>query len=314
MPYYSVNCLIAEMRKRKGISQAELAREICSISTVSKIENGLQMPSRKVCEGLLQRLGISGQNCVLLISDLDIQKGKLEKQIKNCLDSNGYEEAAQLLYKYEAMRQKNPENLLEKQFCLYVQGCLLQGQKRNPGMAKELFRRAICLSIPAFDPEHLEQIGLLTNDEIVILYRLAELIYELGNPIQGKRLLFFLKEYLENAQLEEEIRLQSYPAILMTLAGWMENDGCFSEELALSELGLSECVKGGRLTEYPMLLETKGYALLALDRVEEAANSLKQACIIFRSIGVPQRAEITKDKAKTLFQIHHHAAGQHQPL
>lgn len=314
MAYYSIGHLVAEMRRRRGVSQEELAAGICSVSTVSKIENGIQTPSRKVCEGLLQRLGVSAQSYGLYIGDTDLRKSEIEEQIMRSLASGRYEEAEVLLQQYESMEQKRGENVMEKQFCLYVRGCLEQEQHKNLQLAEEMLLQAIRLSIPQLDLEHMERIRLLMNEEIIILHRLANLFHETGSTVKAKRIQFFLKEYLETVSIENFIIMQIYPKIISKLACWMEQDGRFEDELELSECGLDACVKWGRLTEYPMLLETKGYALLALNRVEEAVTSLKQACTIFRSIGDPVRAGLVKSKAEALFQIHHESAGQHQPM
>ena len=64
MPLYSVGKVIKEARERlrcldkKKYSQENLCDGICSVPTLSKIECGLQNPSKKVMEALLQRLGL----------------------------------------------------------------------------------------------------------------------------------------------------------------------------------------------------------------------------------------------------------------
>ena len=50
---------IQELRKGLGLSQEELADGICSPVSISRIENGAQMPSGTVLEALLARLGTS---------------------------------------------------------------------------------------------------------------------------------------------------------------------------------------------------------------------------------------------------------------
>lgn len=49
--------IIYRLRKKAGLTQEELADGICSPVSVSRIENGNQMPSGKVLEQLLERLG-----------------------------------------------------------------------------------------------------------------------------------------------------------------------------------------------------------------------------------------------------------------
>lgn len=50
---------IRELRKRANITQEELADGICSPVSISRIENGTQMPSGTILDGILQKLGSS---------------------------------------------------------------------------------------------------------------------------------------------------------------------------------------------------------------------------------------------------------------
>ncbi len=49
--------LVREIRNRKNISQEELCDGICSVSNLSRIENGLQIPNTITAELIVQRLG-----------------------------------------------------------------------------------------------------------------------------------------------------------------------------------------------------------------------------------------------------------------
>ena len=49
--------IIYHLRKKAGLTQEALADGICSSVSISRIENGNQMPSGKVLEQLLERLG-----------------------------------------------------------------------------------------------------------------------------------------------------------------------------------------------------------------------------------------------------------------
>lgn len=59
MHYYSCGEVIKRLRKSKGLTQEELAFGICSVSTLSKIENGRQTPHYSTFKALLRRVDIS---------------------------------------------------------------------------------------------------------------------------------------------------------------------------------------------------------------------------------------------------------------
>jgi len=56
MSVYPVCSLIRELRKRNKITQASLCYNLCEISTLSRIETGLLLPSTQLAECLMQRL------------------------------------------------------------------------------------------------------------------------------------------------------------------------------------------------------------------------------------------------------------------
>lgn len=51
--------IIYQLRKKAGLTQEDLSEGICSPISISRIENGKQMPSSKVLERILERLGTS---------------------------------------------------------------------------------------------------------------------------------------------------------------------------------------------------------------------------------------------------------------
>ena len=82
METYRIGEIIREQRNRRNISQEELCFGICSVTTLSRIENGNQKPSLKVEEALLERLGHSTDNLIIYADDNEIKKHRLEDEIR----------------------------------------------------------------------------------------------------------------------------------------------------------------------------------------------------------------------------------------
>ncbi|TCI75812.1 tetratricopeptide repeat protein [Exiguobacterium sp. SH0S1] len=78
---YNYGNLIKVERMRKNMKQSVLARGICSISYLSKIENNQTSPSEEVLELIFERLGLD----VPLYFDLSEQVEKVKKEIRNIL-------------------------------------------------------------------------------------------------------------------------------------------------------------------------------------------------------------------------------------
>ena len=54
MPIYPYGALIRQRREELGYTQEELADGICSVPTLSRIENGERLPTKEHSEMLLQ--------------------------------------------------------------------------------------------------------------------------------------------------------------------------------------------------------------------------------------------------------------------
>ena len=59
VPILQFGLIIKRRREELGYTQEELADGICSVPTLSRIENGERMPTKEHFEMLLQRLGYS---------------------------------------------------------------------------------------------------------------------------------------------------------------------------------------------------------------------------------------------------------------
>ena len=59
MPIFQFGFMIKHRREELGYTQEDLADGICSVPTLSRIENGERMPTREHFEMLIQRLGYS---------------------------------------------------------------------------------------------------------------------------------------------------------------------------------------------------------------------------------------------------------------
>ena len=59
MSIFLLGPLIKQKREELGLTQEDLADGICSVPTLSRIENGERLPDKQHSEMLLQRLGYS---------------------------------------------------------------------------------------------------------------------------------------------------------------------------------------------------------------------------------------------------------------
>lgn len=319
MANYPIGRLIAEMRGRQGLSQEELAGGICSVSTISKIENGAQMPKRKVYEALLQRLGLTTRSCTVFVSDEDMRRSILETRIEGLIADKRYDEAWSALAEYAVgnavsavcmetklnlyMKMREELSVLEMQYAFCQLALLIQEQQKDTEKALALYVKAAQMTMPGFSLEEPLMSKLLSQQEVDILYRIAILQYVMGERRRAKGILFFLKEYMEIRPVDPQERAIMYPRILHALSDWMGQDGRFDQQLALCEFGIDLCAKQMKECALPYLLEEKGYALAARLQVDQAGSIWKQAYFVFLAIGDSANAKRLKNKAREQFHI-----------
>ena len=78
MSIYQLGHIIRLRREDLGITQEELADGICSVPTLSRIENGERMPNKAHVEMLLQRLGYSDTMSYVYVDRNELQRHELK--------------------------------------------------------------------------------------------------------------------------------------------------------------------------------------------------------------------------------------------
>ena len=116
MPIYKFGYIIKQRREQLGYTQEDLSDGICSVPTLSRIENGGRLPTKDHFEMLLQRLGYSES---VLYTYVDTNTWFLHEQkfkIRQAIILEHYKEAQELLEEYKTkMDLKSP---LDQQFVL----------------------------------------------------------------------------------------------------------------------------------------------------------------------------------------------------
>ena len=90
-----------------GLTQEDLADGICSVPTLSRIENGERMPSKENYEMLLQRLGYSDTILYEFVDEETLAQHELKFEIRQALSHKDREKARLLLEEYAGNSDPN---------------------------------------------------------------------------------------------------------------------------------------------------------------------------------------------------------------
>lgn len=94
MDEFNLGTYIKKRREELNISQEELCEGLCAVSSLSRIENNQQDPSRNLTKNLLERLGLPKDRFIALWDQKGISTGALLREIRD--DMIRYERTAEL--------------------------------------------------------------------------------------------------------------------------------------------------------------------------------------------------------------------------
>lgn len=302
----TVGALIREVRERRRYTQEELCHGICTPSTLSRIENGQQIPGKKILDGLLQRLGVVERTGNIYLGREELETYELERQIERCLLKKDYIQAERLAGLMEQKVNKIPEKRymrnMEQQYICFAR-LLIQRQKgEQVETVLEKLLDIIRMTIPDFDGIHIKA-KLLTFHEIAILDEIGQTYHDIGKLWNGLQLLSELKEYMESHILEEDGMSEKYPVVLKDMSLWLEQKGFYEDALQLCQSGIDFCIEHGKLHTFPMLLYNKACALAELGQYDSSKEIFFQSIAVFMASNQQEYAEKVKLYARKHYNI-----------
>lgn len=115
-------------REKYSLNQNDVCAGICSVSTLSKIENGSKEADSLILETLLERIGKEALQFEMILNDYDYSLWELRRQIETEMEHDKKDIARQLLQEYE---EKMPQDdNVHSQFVLYHR-ILLEDDKQT---------------------------------------------------------------------------------------------------------------------------------------------------------------------------------------
>ncbi|MCI9140500.1 MAG: helix-turn-helix domain-containing protein [Lachnospiraceae bacterium] len=186
MGNHSLGDTIRSLRKKAGLSQEKLAEGICSPVSISRIENGVQMPSSTVLDRLLAKLGTSTyQICEIYYKNEEQQRFEEEaKKISRFIYEEKIDKAKSLL---SCLENSAKANNLNFQHYLLLEASIKFYEGENPHEILSILYEALGKTKKAFDFEDFRHV-LLSLIEANILNIFVVTFYRLGQITKAIRL------------------------------------------------------------------------------------------------------------------------------
>ena len=175
MANYRVGDVIRLTRKAAGITQEQLSDGICSVETLSRIENGKHAVKRETYSQLMAKMGRDTSRCYALCMSKDMELLEERIWLEDALSKFDYREADRYL---SILKRKIADTPMNQQYIARIEGLLDYRNKRID--AEEWIKReenAIRITVPEYEKylfiEKKEDAFPFTELEILTLMSLA---------------------------------------------------------------------------------------------------------------------------------------------
>lgn len=190
MSYYKVGDVIQMMRQALGMSQEKLCVDICSVQTLSRIENGKVSVKKKIYRRLMERMGRDGNKCYFLLNTSDFDMLNLMEEVNDAIFHREYplaEEKLEILEKSISLK--------EDINYVFVKSCkaIMDGDLGRITRQEELLilEELISYTVPDYQ-RYLYKVYPFMYEEIVLLMNIANVYGNLGEQRRAINIYYML--------------------------------------------------------------------------------------------------------------------------
>lgn len=311
MDEFKLGTYIKKRREELKMSQEDLCEGLCAVSSLSRIENNQQDPSRNLTKNLLERLGLPRDRFLALWDQKGISVGALVREIQD--DMIRYERTLQenqpkvresiqkKLIELEAL--VTPDNRNVHQFLLAQQAIL--GKQDRPYSPREKLAmqlEAIRMTCPKFDVEDFLR-GHYSMDETRLIVQIARTYSELGERKRAADIYHQLLKYVEKNHRELAGYGSHFCMIAHNYAIILGIEKRYAESIEIAEKGRCLCVSRGAYQFLPGFLAVQAACYYFLGENEKSKELYLHSYYIYNAYGDAVNREIMRQEMKKYLDI-----------
>lgn len=259
MSNYNVGKMIKLSRQALGISQEELCIDICSVETLSRIENGKHKVKRDTYQKLMERMGRDSEKSYAALSFRDMNKYELEKKIRNEISRDNYKLADKY---FSQLKEYLYDTILNQQYIIRTQAVIdYYMDKISADKFVEDLEKSIRVTIPNYEI-FLEKVYPFTQQEITVLMNLSTAYSLIEETEKGIKILEMLLRCLEVGYMSEKDVSLNKTVILSNLSKKYGSIEEHEKAIELCNRGIEICKKYRIINELPNLLIEKSWNMM----------------------------------------------------
>lgn len=256
---------IKSKRLKHGLTQSQLAENICTQATISNLENGASIPTISILLKLAERLNIEFSN--IYDYTLDNENNPIFKEVRELCSKVKHKEALELLE--TRIKLDELETIYDRKLYYYFMGITSLMSKQNPKDSiyylNQVLDSEVKISIDFLDVSATNGIGIA---------------YDLQNE-SDKALIYFDRSLDQLDELFISInRINESPEIAKiyyNTAKFYSKIGDYSKSMNLCNLGIRLLKNEGLAYYVDFLTYEKAFNLMKLGKKDEAIKSYLHA-------------------------------------
>ena len=297
---------VRQRRVDLGLTQGQLCEGICEPITISRLENGKQVPSYTRIKALLERLGLPGSRYFALLSKNEERMETLRKDIRadvicfeRAEDKDRPQIREQALAKLEELEQlAEPDDQVCRQHILSSKVSL--GKPDGPYSFEErldMLMEAIRLTVPRFDLEEIK-LGRYSMAETTVINQIARCYAHIGQKTKAIDIYCQLLKYIEKNDQELPKYAGHFCLVAHNYAIDLGLEKRYRECVEIAEQGRQVCVRYGDYQFLPGFLAILAECHYFMNEKTQSAKRYMEACYIYEAIGDEHNLHIIQQEMK----------------
>ncbi len=238
----SLGIILKKLRKEQKIGQKDLARGLCSVSTLSRIEGGIIEPDQLLFDYLITRLGKDSTKWELILTEADKRLFEKRNYMEYLIQTKQWEALEIEVEQYEFMKEKLTS--LDEQYCCLIR-TILYGQKKNYRKASQKGREGLGKTEFHMEEKHFKIHVAVSRNELRLLYLIGKYWFQGGEKTNLFLYQYWngLLTYVRARCTDKRYRLEFYIEALYYLAAIFYKEGKFEESISYCKEALQELIE-----------------------------------------------------------------------
>lgn len=256
MANYDAGDVIRLMRTATGISQEELSYGICSVETLSRIENGKHTIKQSTYTELMSKMERDTRKNYALCAGTDMELLEERIQLEDAIAKHDYEDADRYLH---ILKRKIEDSKISRQYVTRLEGVI--DYQLNRIDAEEYIKKmdaAIKITVPEYERflqiEEKWRVYPFTELEMLTLMSLAGAYGDAEKPEKGIQIFHILFLGLDNGYMDDENVRRLQMLIKRNYIKLLEMSGRYQEALDTSKMLLKAVIENNYGRMIPVVL------------------------------------------------------------